>query len=138
FYHFNDLEKLKSNKDRFIYFCAQSGDVADCQRIIGASPDRCFRVKPATSVRSDLNQKKTNNIIFVGSPFGNYEEKEKLHRYKEKFVDLGKKLIKKEKNEEELTRAYGKIHDVHETILDFGSVANRTNVLSHVAPLGLS
>lgn len=138
FYHFNDLEKLKSNKDRFIFFCAQSGDMADCQKIIGANPEKCFRVKPATSVQSDLNHKKINNIIFVGSPFGNYEEKEKLHKYKKEFVELGKKIIKKEGGASELTRAYKKIQDVHQTILDFGSVANRTCVLSHVAPLGLS
>ena len=137
FYHFNDLEKLKASKDRFIYFCAQSGDIADCQKIIGASPDRCFRVKPATSIRPDLNRKKTNNIVFIGSPFGNYEEKDKLYRYKKEYVELVKKLIRKEGNEKELAHRYRKIRNVKQTILDFGSVANRTNVLSHVAPLGM-
>jgi|GEM_PF-1376627 len=138
FYHFNDLEKLKANKERFIFFCAQSGDVADCQKIIGASLEKCFRVKPATSVRSDFNHEKTNNIVFIGSTFGNSDEKEKLHKYREEFVELGKKIIKKKGNEKELAHAYKKIPNVNQIILDFGSVANRANVLSHIAPLGLN
>ncbi len=138
FYHFNDLEKLKSNKDRFIFFCSQSSDISDCQKILGADPKRCFLVKPATSIRADSGNHKTENIIFIGTPFGNHSERDKLHKYRKQYIELTKKLIDKEIDLDYLVHEYRKIPDLQQTILDFGSVATRTNTLAHVAPLGMS
>jgi len=61
-----------------------------------------------------------------------------LHKHKKEFVELGKKLIKKDGNVEDLVRQYEEISDIQQTILDFGSAANRTSVLSHIASLGLN
>jgi spore maturation protein CgeB len=138
FYHFNDLDKLKANKERYLFFCSQSSDIADCQKILGVNREKCSLVKPATSIKSDLAHKKTSNIIFIGTPFDNNSEKEKLHKYKKDYVELTKQLIHDKSNLEDLVYKYKKIPKVEQTILDFGSVANRTNTLAHVAPLGLN
>lgn len=139
FYHFNDLDLLRANKERYLFFCSQSSDILDCQKILGADPGQCFLIKPATSIQAKPNHKKTNNIVFIGTPFGNAGEKEKLCRYKNEYIELVKKMIHKEDNAENLMRTYAKkIPEVDQTILDFGSVSNRNNTLAHVAPLGLS
>lgn len=138
FYHFNDLDLLKANKERYVFFCSQSSDIEDCQKILNADPKQCFLLKPATSIKANSKHKKTNNIIFIGTPFGNASEKEKLRRYKNEYIGLVKKMIHKEENVESLICRYAKkIPEIDQTILDFGSVSNRNNTLAHVAPLGL-
>lgn len=137
-YHFNDLDKLKANKSRYIFFCLQSGDVDDCVNILGADPKKCHFVKPATAVRGDVACEKKNNIIFIGTPFGNHEEKIKLHQHREIYVPLAKKIINKTESDDKLVEEYKAIPNIEQTLLDFGAVANRTNTLAHVAPLGIS
>lgn len=138
FYHFNDLDQLRANKERYLFFCSQSSDIADCQKIIGADLNQCFLVKPATSVRSDVTHKKTNNILFIGTPFFNNDEKGKFYEYKKAYIELVKKMIRGEESKESLLHSYRKrIPEVDQTILDFGSVPNRANTLAHVGPLGL-
>lgn len=139
FYHFNDLDKLRANKGRYVFFCSQSSDIADCQKIIGADPDQCFLVKPATSIRSDVTHEKTNNVLFIGTPFFNNDEKGKFYGHKKAYVELVKEMMRGEESGESLMHKYrGRIPGVDQTILDFGSVPNRANTLAHVAPLGLS
>ncbi len=137
FHHFNDIEKLKRNKDRFLFFCSQTSDIPDCQRIFGVRREQCFLMKPATSVRPDFLVEKSHNIVFIGTPFGNDSEKNKLHRHKGRYVELMKDLAADNRDVESITKKYADILDVEQTVLDYGSVANRTSVLSHVAPLGL-
>ncbi len=138
FHHFNDIDTLKTNVGRYIFFCSQTSDLSDCQKILGASREQCHLVRPATSVEADANMKKSHNISFIGTPFVNHAEKEKLHRYKEKYVDLVKALIEEKESPEKLSEQFSFIPDVDQTILDFGSVAMRTGTLARIAPLGLN
>lgn len=138
-YHFNDLDKLKTNKDRYLFFCSQSSDIDDCQKILGVDPKKCFLVKPATSIRSDIFCKKKRNILFIGTPFGTVEEKEKLFRHRKAYMGLAREVLERKESTEDLIFKYrNKIPKADQTILDFGSAANRSNTLAHVAPLGLN
>jgi hypothetical protein len=138
FYHFNDLDELRANINRYIFFCSQKSDIFDCQAILGASRDQCYLMKPATSVISDESVEKKHVISFVGTAFGNSEEKKKLQQHEESYVALAKEILSQEESVENLAQKYAHIPEVEQTILDFGSVSARANTLAHVAPLGLN
>lgn len=143
FTFYNDREKIKSNPDRYHYFCL-SNDAREQIRSIGASEERIHMINSGTAVEAQ-SLEKVHNVSFIGSNFkGPKGLRDLLQMHNTPDIKQAVRYLSDNfyiDPEEYLTKNNLSVVLEYLDPLEFGlisSAQNRVNTLNAMAELGLA
>lgn len=137
--YFCDKERIKKNKDRYIYFSYSSYGYQEYCKELSPKKENVFIVKSATAL-SNQNLNKNNNMTFIGSYFECHPNINKLIKSE---PDLLTNILSVEKTDHgdyidlldnEIIKKYALTKGMFRGLYS-GSIRNQT--ISAIAPLGL-
>lgn len=140
--YFNDKDVIRKNPNRYHYLGVSDYSVEDYTNVLSAPLNRIYKLRFATAVKAQ-NIQQIYNVSFIGSRFKMHGN---LSAFLENNLEEGKKLVQfalthnlAEVKSYLKQHGFDKTHGlVAEYVKDMRAGQDRVQVLSAIAPLGLS